>query len=76
MPYVSNEERIRLGIQQYGSDVPQDALDAAEAAFAGAVDAPPAEEPAAPPKRARTSKGQYQADDPDTAAVNEAYQEG
>lgn len=76
MPYVSNEERIRLGVHQYGSDVPQDVLDAAEAAFAGTVDAPPAEEPPAPPKRARTSKGQYQADDPNTAAVNEAYQEG
>lgn len=52
-PYVSNEERILLGLHQYGSDVPQEALDAAVAAFAG-PDEQPAEEVAAeePPKRA------------------------
>ena len=76
MPYLSNEERIRLDVHQYGSDVPQDVLDAAEAAFARRFDTPPAEEPPAPTKRARTTKGQYRADDPTTAAVNEAYEEG
>lgn len=76
MPYVSNEERIRLGLQQWGSDVPQEALDAALAAAEGAVAAPSAEETAAEPTkpRARTRRGQFQADDPSTAGVNEAYE--
>jgi len=76
VPYLSNEDRIRLDVHQYGSDVPQDVLDAAEAAFARRIDTTPAEEPPAPTKRARTTKGQYKADDPTTAAVNEAYEEG
>lgn len=73
-PYVSNEERIRLGLHQYGSDVPQEALDAAMAALAG-PDEQPAEEAAAekPPRRARTRSGQFQPDDPATPDVNEAW---
>lgn len=84
MPYVTNEDRIRLGLQSWGSDVPAEVLAAAEAALAapvGAVDAAPAEDappeppeaPAAPSRRARTRRGQFQADDPATA-VNEAFE--
>lgn len=59
-PYVSNEERIRLGLHQYGSDVPQEALDAAVAALAG-PDEQPAEEVAAeePPKRAARAAASF-----------------
>lgn len=77
MPYVSNEERIRLGLQRWGSDVPQAALDAALAAAEGAAAAPPAEDtPAEAPKRkrARTRRGRYYPDDPTTPDVNEAYE--
>lgn len=77
MPYVSNEDRIRLGLQHWGSDVPQDALDAALAAAGGAVAAAQAEDTPAEtekPKRARTRRGQYQADDLATEDVNEAYE--
>jgi hypothetical protein len=73
--YLSNEDRIRLGLQQYGSDVPDDVVAAAEAALAGAADTA-ATQPAATARRARTRKGQFQADDPVTTEVNEAYDEG
>jgi len=79
VPYVSNEERIRLGLQHWGSDVPQDALDAALAAHHGAcavASAQPAAAEPEKPKRARTRRGQFQADDPNTAEVNEAFVEG
>jgi len=73
--YLSNEERIRLGLQQYGSDVPDAVVAAAEAALAGT--APVAEtEPASAKKRARTAKGQFQGDDLATKDVNEAFVEG
>lgn len=59
--YVTNDERIRLGLQQYGSDVPDQVVAAAKAALA---------EPLKPTlkKRARTSKG----DDLVTPEGNEA----
>ena len=73
--YLSNEQRIRLGLQQYGSDVPDEVVAAAEAALAGACCVAPTDS-AATKKRARTTKGQFQGDDPATADVNEAYVEG
>lgn len=85
VPYVTSDERSRLGLIGWGSDVPQEALDAALAAVDGAV-SPAAEEPAeeavvediipTPGKirRARTRRGQFQADDRATADVNEAYE--
>jgi len=80
VPYVPNHERIDLGLVAYGSDVPQDVLDAAIAARE-ARDAKPAPEPAPEPaptprKRARTPKGQLKADDPTTPEVNEAWEDG
>lgn len=72
--YVSSVDRCRLGLYAYGSDVPEDVVAAAEAALAGVVDSAP-EEPATAPRRARTKKGQYQADDPLTPDANEAYEE-
>lgn len=73
--YLSNEQRIRLGLQQYGSDVPDAVVAAAEAALAGACPVA-ATDPAPTKKRARTAKGQFQGDDPATAKVNEAFVEG
>lgn len=72
--YVSSPDRLRLGLTAYGSDIPDDVVAAAEAAFAGTVDPAP-EEPPATPRRARTKKGQYQADDPLTPDTNEAFEE-
>lgn len=63
--YVSNSERIRLGLQHYGSDIPEEVVAAAEAALAAPV------KPAAK-TRARTKKGEHQGDDPITPEVNEA----
>lgn len=71
--YLTNEQRIRLGLQGYGSDVPDEAVAAAEAALAGAADAPPAPEPAPAKKRPRTKKGEFQPDDPATPDVNEPW---
>lgn len=72
MPYVSSEERERLNLYAWGSDVPQEALDAAEAALTpAALEPDPVATPA--PKRARKSNGQFQGDDPNTAEVNEAF---
>jgi hypothetical protein len=74
--YLSNEDRIRLGLQQYGSDVPADVVEAAEAALAspcgGACPAPAPKTK----KRARTKAGEFKADDPATPDVNEAYEAG
>lgn len=68
MPYVPNYERIDLGLVAYGSDVPQDVLDAAIAARE-LRDKPPAK------KQARKKAGQFKADDPATPDKNEAWEE-
>lgn len=67
MPYVPNYERIDLGLVAYGSDVPQDVLDAAIAAreLRGK---PPAK------KRAPKKAGQFKADDPATPDKDEAWE--
>lgn len=72
--YLSNDERIRLGLQQYGSDVPEEVVAAAEAALAGACCVAPAKP--ATKTRARTTKGQFEGDDPATTEVNEAFVDG
>lgn len=72
--YLTNDERIRLGLQHYGSDVPESVVAAAEATLVGAACPAPAPKTTTR-KRARTTKGQYQGDDPATAAVNEAWTE-
>lgn len=72
--YLSNDERIRLGLQQYGSDVPSEVVAAAEAALAGACCVVPTKP--ATKTRARSAKGQFEGDDPATAEVNEAFVEG
>lgn len=73
MPYVSSEERNRLNLHAWGSDVPQDVLDAALAATSVCV---VKAEPEPTPKRARGRRGQFQADDPTTPDVNEAFAGG
>lgn len=72
--YLSNDERIRLGLQQYGSDVPDEVVAAAEAALGGACCVAPTK--VATKTRARTAKGQFEGDDPATTEVNEAFVEG
>ena len=83
--YLSNDERIRLGLQHYGSDVPDEVVAAAEAALASPCGgACPAQAPAAATestspttrKRARTKAGEFVGDDPTTPDVNEAFVEG
>lgn len=76
--YLTNDERIRLGIQGYGSDVPAEVVAAAEAALAAAAgDCPlPAKKATTTKTRARTKKGEFQPDDPATPAVDEAWVEG
>jgi hypothetical protein len=64
--YVSNSDRIRLGLQQYGSDVPDEVVAAAEAALVEQLKP-------APKPRARTKKGEFQGDDLATPEVNEAF---
>ncbi len=73
--YLTNAERIRLGLTQYGSDVPEDVVAAAEAALVGTCCPAPTAK-AATRKRARTVKGQYQGDDQATPDVNEAFVDG
>jgi hypothetical protein len=69
--YLSNDERIRLSLQHYGSDVPDEVVAAAEAALAspcgGACPATSAK------TRARNKKGEFEGDDPATTDVNEAF---
>lgn len=74
--YLTNDERIRLGIQGYGSDVPAEVVAAAEAALAAAVgDCPlPKAKTTTTKARARTKKGEFQADDPATPDVDEAWE--
>jgi hypothetical protein len=82
--YLTNDERIRLGIQGYGSDVPEGVVAAAEAALAAAAGDCPLPKAKAtttkesasstPKARARTKKGEFQPDDPATPAVDEAWE--
>ena len=75
-PYVSNTDRIALGLVGYGSDVPQDVLDAAIARQQIEADDKTLEEvKPTPRKRARNAKGHLMADDPTTPDVNEAWEE-
>jgi hypothetical protein len=77
VPYVPNHERIELGLQGYGSDVPQDVLDEARARHQQIQDDHKTlEEAKAPRKRARNAKGHLVADDPTTPEKNEAWEDG
>lgn len=78
VPYVPNHERIELGLEGYGSDVPQDVLKEAIARRekllvdrSTLLDVGPSQR-----KRARNKKGQLVADDPTTPDKNEAFEEG
>lgn len=70
--YLTNEDRIRLGVQAYGSDVPDDVVAAAEAALAGACCF--ASEKSSAKKQARKKNGEFRPDDPATPEVNEAFE--
>jgi hypothetical protein len=75
--YLSNDERIRLGLLGYGSDVPDEVVAAAEAALASPCGgACPAPTKTATKTRARTKKGEFAGDDPATPDVNEAFVDG
>lgn len=80
MPYVPNHERIDLGLVGYGSDVPQDVLDAAitrrEQRDAPAAIPEVEKPPKGTRKRARNAKGHLVADDPTTPDKDEAWEEG
>ena len=72
--YLTNDERIRLGLQSYGSDVPADVVAAAEEALAAACGlVGTASTPPATKTRARGKAGKYQGDDPTTTETNEAF---
>jgi len=72
--YLSNTDRERLGLFGYGSDVPDEVVAAAEALLAPTEgSACPAAAPS-PTKRSRNKKGEFLADDPATADVNEAFE--
>lgn len=75
-PYLANHERIDLGLVGWGSDVPQDVLDAAIAAHEQLeADQATLKEVQPARKRARNAKGHLVADDP-TTPENEAWEEG
>jgi hypothetical protein len=72
--YLSNDERIRLSLQHYGSDVPDEVVAAAEAALASPCGgACPAPTTTSAKTRARNKKGEFEGDDPATTDVNEAF---
>ena len=69
--YLTNNERIRLGIQGYGSDVPEEVVNAA----VEALNAPQGDNSApAAQARARTRSGKFKPDDPATPVVDEAWE--
>ena len=75
--YLTNDERIRLGLQHYGSDVPEDVVAAAEAALAAPCGgACRARTPKTTKARARNKKGEFEGDNPTTPQVNEAWVDG
>lgn len=72
--YLTNDQRIRLGLQSYGSDVPYEVVQAAKAALGS--DDPLSTAKPATKKRARTIKGEFQGDNPVTPVVDEAWVDG
>ena len=69
--YLTNDERIRLGVQGYGSDVPEAVVNAA----VEALNAPQGDNSApAVQTRARIKKGKFKPDTPATPAVDEAQE--
>lgn len=79
VPYVSNTERTRLGLQAWGSDVPQPVIDAAVRELHLALPEVAPEdsdsESEVAPKRARNRRGQFRADDITTPEKDEAWEE-
>jgi len=75
VPYVPNHERIDLGLVGYGSDVPQDVLDAAIARREQRDADHKTLKEVGPRKRARKPNGQLQADDPTTPVKDEAWED-
>lgn len=72
MPYLTNAERLELGL--IGSSVPSEEDVAAAKAQQEPADEQPAEAAAKSVKRARTKKGEFKGDDPTTPDVNEAFE--
>jgi hypothetical protein len=67
MPYLTNTERLALGL--VGSSAPE------EAVVAAAQGEPEQEQcELKPTKRARNRKGEFKGDDPATPEVNEAFE--
>jgi len=71
MPYLTNAERLELGL--IGSSVPSEEAVAAAKAQQEPAEQQPVEAAAKPVKRARTKKGEFKGDDPTTPDVNEAF---
>ena len=72
MPYLTNAERLQLGL--IGCSDPTDEEVAAAKADQAPVKHPSSEAAAKPAKRARNKKGEFKADDPATPDVNEAFE--
>jgi hypothetical protein len=56
VPYLTNDERIRLGLQRFGSDVPAHEIAAAEQEWQERQKVEKGEPEAAPVKRKRAAK--------------------
>jgi hypothetical protein len=60
VPYLTNDERIRLGLQRFGSDVPAHEIAAAEQEYRERQRTEKPEPEHVPVKRKRASKGEAQ----------------
>lgn len=73
--YLSNTERLRLGLTEYGSFVPDDVVAAAEKRLEEATAGGEAVlRQVSGRRRARAEAGRFRADDPETPETNEAFE--
>jgi hypothetical protein len=73
--YLSNTDRLRLGLTTYGSFVPDDVVAAAEKRLEQATACGEAVlAQVSGRRRARAGAGRFRADDPTTPEVNEAFE--
>lgn len=73
--YLSNTDRLRLGLTTYGSFVPDDVVAAAEKRLEQATAGGEAVlRQVSGRRRARAEVGRFKADDPTTPEVNEAFE--
>lgn len=72
MPYLTNAERLELGL--IGCSDPTDEEVAAAKEQQEPIKSPSNEVAARPAKRARNKRGEFQGDDPATPEVDEAFE--